>query len=119
MIISTLKIFPLHEKRQEVLDTLQSVMGPAQALPGCLSCSLSEEVGGAQGILYIEQWRSLPELELHVKSSNYGRILEAMEMSTQVPEVCFYEQSASWNLDLVERVRNQKHQNDFMFKESV
>jgi len=109
MIISTLKIFPLLEKRQEVLETLRSVMGPAQALPGCLSCSLSEEVGESQGILYIEQWRSLPEMELHVKSSIYDRILEAMELSTQIPEVCFYEQGSSWSLDLIERVRNQKH----------
>lgn len=115
MIISTLKIFPLHEKRQEVLDTLQSVMGPAQALPGCLSCSLSEEVGGSQGILYIEQWRSLPEMELHVNSSNYCRILEAMELSSQIPEVSFYEKGASWDLALVERVRSRKGIKDFMF----
>jgi quinol monooxygenase YgiN len=108
MLISTVKIYPLHEKRQEVLETLQSVMGPAQALPGCLSCSLSEEVGGLRGILYIEQWRSLPEMELHVNSSNYGRILGAMELSSQIPEVCFYELGTSWNLELVERVRNQK-----------
>jgi len=108
MIISTLKIFPRHEKRQEVLDTLQSVMGPVQALPGCLSCSLSEEVGGSHGILYIEQWRSLPEMELYVRSSIYSRILEAMELSNQLPELSFYEKGTSWDLSLVEREKKKK-----------
>lgn len=115
MILSTLKIFPLHDKRQEVLDTLRSVMGPVQALPGCLSCSLSEEVGStAHAVLYIEQWRSMTELELYVKSSIYSIILEAMELSSKSPEVSFTEQGASWNLDLVERVRNGHVNNEFI-----
>ena len=110
MVISTLKIFPFHAKRQEILDTFQSVMGPAQALPGCLSCSLSEEVDESQGILYIEQWRSLQELELHVNSSIYDRILEVMELSSQPPEISFHEIGNKWGFELIEKVRTSEHE---------
>jgi len=117
MLISILKFFPLNEKRQEILETLLSVKGPVQASPGCLSCSISEE-SGEECILYIEQWRSLLDLERHVRGSSYARILEAMELSALVPEVSFYETGDMWNLDLVMELRNKEHHN-LRFKETA
>jgi quinol monooxygenase YgiN len=109
MIIAILKIFPRKEKRLEALDVLLSVKGPVLAEPGCLCCCLYDEHGEEPGILYIEQWRSMADMEKHLRSSSYGRILEAMELSTRLPELNFYETAKTWNFELVERMRGTDH----------
>jgi len=105
MIIAILKIFPRKEKRQETLDVLLTLKGPSLAEPGCLCCCLYDEHGEEPGILYMEQWRSLPELEHHLKHNNYSRILEVMELSSQPPEISFHETGTRWGFELIEKVR--------------
>lgn len=105
MIISLFKVYPLNEKRREVLGILLSVKGPVQAESGCLFCGIFEEYGEEQSVLFIEQWRSLPELERHIRSNSYARLLEVMELSAQTPEISFHETNESWGFELVERVR--------------
>jgi quinol monooxygenase YgiN len=106
MIIATLKIFPYNENLKEVVDILLSVKGPVMAESGCLGCCLYEERGEEQGILFIEQWRSMKEVQRHLNSSSYSKILEVMELSSQPPEVSFYEIGETWGLELVERMRS-------------
>ncbi|MEW6518654.1 MAG: antibiotic biosynthesis monooxygenase [Thermodesulfobacteriota bacterium] len=106
MIIAILKIIPLTEKRHEILDVLFSIKGPVQAEAECLACCILEEYGEEQNLFYVEKWRSLAGLERHIRSSSYARILEAMELSSQPPEVSFYKTSETWSFDLIERVRS-------------
>lgn len=105
MITSSLKIIPPHDKRQEVLDVLLTVKGPVLAEPGCLACCIYQEHDEEQGLLYVEQWRSPAELERHIRSSTYARILEVMELSTRLPELTFFESDGSGGLELIERLR--------------
>lgn len=105
MIIVTLKTIPLNEKRRETLDILLTVKGPILAEPGCLACCIYEEHDEEQGLLYVEQWRSQAELERHIKSSNYAKILEALELSSSLPEISFYESKETQGLELIERIR--------------
>lgn len=107
MITAILKVFPCKEKRLETLDVLLSVKGPVLSEPGCLCCCLYDEHGAEPGILYMEQWRSLPELELHIKNNSYIRILEAMELSSQPPEISFQETGKMWGFELIEKVRTE------------
>jgi quinol monooxygenase YgiN len=111
MIIATVKIIPIKGKRQEILDILSSVKGPLLAEPGCLASCIYEEHGEAQSLIYVEHWRSLAELERHVRSSSYVRILETMELSFTIPEVYFYDIGETWGLELVERLRSPNQQN--------
>jgi len=99
------KIVPVPEKRQQVLDILLSMKGPTQAEGGCLNCYILEEYGEDHAIVYVEQWRSLAEMHRHMLSSLYARILQAMELSRREPEVCFYEIESTCGLELIEQVR--------------
>lgn len=105
MIIAFVKIFPRGEKRQEILDILLAVKGPTLASSGCLSVACCEEHDEEPGILYLEQWQSLPALEQHIRSSSYSRILAAIELSDRRPEIHFYETGEVRGFELVERVR--------------
>jgi len=110
MIIAVLKIFPLEENYDDVLDVLLSVKGPVLVEPGCLISCIYKELSELPGLLYIEQWRSLPELERHIKSNNYARILAAMELSARPPESSFYQTDETWHFELVERFRGAQGQ---------
>ena len=114
MIFATVKMLPGKEKHRDLLDILLSIKEPVQAEPGCISCCIYEEVSDDPCVFYVEQWQSLPELERHLKSINYSRVLEAMELSTSVPEISFYETAASWGLELVEKVLAAERNKDYM-----
>jgi quinol monooxygenase YgiN len=106
MIIATLKMIPRDEKRREILDILLTVKGPVLAERGCLSCGIYEEHDEEQSLLYVELWRSLEELERHIRSSSYAKILEAMELSLLLPEISFFESKETDGLALIENLRS-------------
>ena len=105
---SIIKIAPAPEKRKEILDILQSVKGPTQAINGCLSCNICEEEGNGRIIFYMEQWRTWEDFISHILSDHYDRILKAMELSLEKPEVSFLKVSAEKGMELIEAVRTPK-----------
>jgi quinol monooxygenase YgiN len=50
----------------------------------------------------VEQWESKGDLERHIQSSLYRRILAAMEFASEAPEISFHEVSKSTGMDLIE-----------------
>lgn len=105
MIVAILKLVPHADKRREVLDILLSVKGPAMADPDCLDCCVYESCDEERSILFLELWQTLTELERHVRSSDYLRILEAMELSATIPELSYFRAEEPMGLELVERAR--------------
>jgi quinol monooxygenase YgiN len=105
MVVGTLRILPLPNRRIEVLEILRSVQGPVLAQPGCASCHIYEEQGPEPAVVLIERFESDEALEAHVRSENYRRILAAVELSGSRPEICFEHVSASEGIELVERHR--------------
>jgi quinol monooxygenase YgiN len=103
-------MIPLDEKRRELLDILLAIKGPVMAEPGCLACCIYEEQGEEGDILYVEQWRSLVDMERHIRGGSYTRILEAMELSSRFPEIRFHETGETWGLELVEKIRSSEQQ---------
>ena len=108
IILSIVKISPIPEKRKEILSILRSIRGPTQAISGCLDCRICEEDGDDGEILYLEHWQSWEAFMRHIRSDIYSRMLEAMELSRQEPEVSFFEVSAIRGMDLLMAVRNRK-----------
>ena len=108
MMLSIIKILPIPEKRKEVFDILISNKGPTQAIHSCLAFSICEEEGDEGTIVYIEQWRTWEDFIRHIRSDLYTRILEAMELSRNKPEVSFFEVSSMKGMELIEAVRNPK-----------
>ena len=105
MILSVIKIYPPPGRGHAIIDILDSLKGPAFALPDCLGCSVSVEVGEGEAISYTEKWCTREAFDRHLKSSLYNRVLEAMECSCRPPEVEFFEVTDIGNLEMVERVR--------------
>jgi quinol monooxygenase YgiN len=118
MLIFLLKITPPPTRRREVLDILKNVQGPTSAKPGCLACEIYEGVGDDQAILYMEHWRSAVDLQYHIQSVIYARLLAAMDLSSIRPEINFCEISKVQGMGLIESLRTQRGHSDSRSLES-
>jgi quinol monooxygenase YgiN len=106
MIIGTLRI-PLPANRQaDALEVLRSIQGPVSIEPGCAACHIYEEHGAEHAVVLVERWETKAALETHIRSESYLRILEAIELACDRPEVRFDYVSASEGMELIERLRN-------------
>jgi quinol monooxygenase YgiN len=106
MVVGTLRILPLPNRRPEVLEILRSIQGPILAQPGCTACHIYEEEGPEPAVAFVERWESREALEAHLRSEMYRRVLGALELSGGRPDICFEEVSASEGMELIERSRN-------------
>ena len=105
MLIASFRLFPVRERRGQVLGILQAIQGPTKAHPHCSSCQLYEEEGYEESILYIEHWDSELEFHRHVRSDLYRQALEAVEFSCRAPEIHFHRVSDTRGIDLLEELR--------------
>ncbi len=105
MIISLLELKPILEKKQTILEILRFVEDKVRLTRGCLGCGIYEECEEGRTILYLEQWRSKGDLHFHIQSNLYLRILNAMDLCIDKPEIFFHEVSDTKQFELVEALR--------------
>ena len=106
MIIATLRIVTSPENHQEILQTLRSVLGPTQVQPGCISCRLYDnDVEDENALFLLEEWKTQEDLEQHLRSDDYRRILAAMELASQAPEITFNVVSHTQGMEVIHAVR--------------
>jgi quinol monooxygenase YgiN len=105
MILANIRMKVSPQKRGEVLRILRSTAEGNRILPGCLSCRIYEDLQEVNVIMFEELWRSKEELEQHLRSDDYRKILLLMEMALQHPEVRFNNVSSSSGMETIEKAR--------------
>jgi quinol monooxygenase YgiN len=60
-----------------------------RAEPGCISCRIYRDVQQEHTIMLEELWTTHRELEQHLRSPGYQRVLLVVEMSKGQPEIRF------------------------------
>jgi quinol monooxygenase YgiN len=105
VILVTLTLAPLPGRRQEMIDVFWLIIGPVRAQPGCLCCRLYQEVGERDQLLYLEAWETQEQLERHMRSGRYERLLAVMDASVQQPVLRYQTISAVKGLEYLEAVR--------------
>jgi quinol monooxygenase YgiN len=89
MIQATFRLVAPAGKREEFLDVLLYLKGPTEALPECRACWICQDVANANAILYLVQWDSQEDLETHLRSERFRRLLPYIEMSVEPPAISF------------------------------
>jgi len=105
VILVTLTLAPPPGARQEIIDVIWLIIGPIRAQPGCLSCGLYQEIGNGDQLLYMEAWETKEQLERHMRSGRYDRVLAVMDASLQQPVLQYRTISAVKGLEYLEAVR--------------
>jgi quinol monooxygenase YgiN len=105
MILVTLDITVPPGQREEILEVFWLLLGPVRVEPGCLACRLYQEVGNEDGLCYVEEWETAEQLERHMRSGRYERLVAVMEASAQPPVLRYHTVSGMSGLEYLEAVR--------------
>ena len=105
MILASIRMRVSPRKRDEALRILRSTAEENRILPGCLNCRIYEDLQEDNVIMFEELWKSEEELEQHLQSDEYRKLLLIMEMALQQPEVRFNRVSSSSGIEAIEKAR--------------
>jgi quinol monooxygenase YgiN len=107
MVHSTIKMLIPLEKQDEALEILGSMTEQIQFEPGCISCRLYQGVDEERAIMIEELWMSDADLQRHLRSDTYCRVLLVVEMAAEPPEIRFDTISNSSGVETIEKARSQ------------
>ncbi len=106
MITASLRMVVPGRRKDEVIRAMRSLKGPTSAQPGCVDCRILEDADDAGVVLYVEEWGSREQLERHIRSEPYRRLLSIMEMAAERPEIRYDTVSQRQGFELVEAIRS-------------
>lgn len=105
MNLSLFRIYPASGYAHKVVDVLESMKVALASMPDCLGCTIAFETEDDGAIVYAERWNSHDALQAHLRSSLFGRVLEAMEYSRKQPEVDFFTVSCLGGMEIIREAR--------------
>lgn len=83
----SLRLVAPEERREELLQTFRSVVGPIRGTPGCLRCSLLEDVQQPSEIVFEMEWKKEAAFARHVQTDLFRKVLQGMDLAAEPPEV--------------------------------
>jgi quinol monooxygenase YgiN len=110
VITAYYKIVASAEQKEVILESLRSFMGPTEVKPGCVRCSISQDLENPDTIVYTEEWHSETHLENHLRSPRYRELLAIIDSSASEPEVRFYTTGEIKGMEYLESIRLKKRE---------
>ena len=104
MIIVTLQLKVVPEKRWDVLKTIHTIIGPTMVQSGCLHCGFYSSTQNDDELILLEKWESQLQLERHIRSDEFRKIISAMETVIEPPEISFNNVASTEGMEFVERI---------------
>lgn len=108
MVRSSIRMVIPLEKRNEALDILVSITEQTQFESGCISCRVYRGVEDVRAIMLEELWMSDEDLQRHLRSEKYRKVLLVVEMASEPPEIRFDAIARSTGVETIEEARIQK-----------
>ena len=105
MIQASLRIVAPPERRDEIVRTLRSLLEPTEVKRGCLGCRFYQEVSDKNALTYVEEWKTQEDLERHLRSEHYRKLLALIDLSATAPEVRFHTISETSGIEYLATVR--------------
>ena len=105
MLVVILRIKVASRHRSEIVDLIRPIIGPTEAQPGCLYNRLYCETDDDDSLVLLQEWRSQDDVDEFIRSDHFKRLLAAMDLASQRPEISFNRVSSKAGLELVEKIR--------------
>jgi quinol monooxygenase YgiN len=106
MVLATVRLMLSSQKRGEALKILKSAAAQCRVWPSCLNCHIYADVQEDNVVMFEQIWKSQEDLEQHLRSDEYYKVLLVMEMALKQPEIRFDIISGSTGIETVERARS-------------
>jgi len=105
MIIFSLRITVSPAKSNEVLDTLRLLAGPTSVEAGCIRFGFYEDLSNENTFLLMEEWESEKDLDRHIRSEDFRKILAVMDTAVERPEIKFVKVLNTAGMELIKELR--------------
>jgi len=105
MVIAVLEMTLPRGNEAVTIGALRAFWDSTCARPGCTGGGVFQEAGSPATALYIEMWEEAAQLEAHVRSREYHRLLGIMETAPERPALRFNFVSETRGLAWVEQLR--------------
>ncbi len=105
MIRCTLRLLVSEAHRRQVVASLTPLIGWTRVEPGCRGCHLLADLDEPRAIVLTEEWDSQDDLDRHLRSEEYRRVLAAIELSQEAPEIRFDTVENRSGFEVVEAAR--------------
>jgi len=102
MIMATIRMIADSGNIDEVIEILSSVKRQTEGKSDCISCLIHQEVNSENHITYKEIWENQEQLNKHIRSNLYQKILITIDMSSQAPVIQFFTISHIAGIELIE-----------------
>ena len=89
MIIVTLRMTVRPDKRHDFMESIRGMLEPTRVERGCISYCLYEDIENTNTFTLVEEWKTRDDLEKHVRTDNYRRLLELMNLLSEPYELRF------------------------------
>jgi len=107
MVRSIIRMLIPLEKQSEALEILGSTIEQTQFEPGCINCRLYRGVEDTRAIMLEELWMSEEDVQHHLRSDKYHKVLLVVEMAAEPPEIRFDTITHSGGVERIEQARIQ------------
>ncbi len=105
MIDATITITVPPEKRMEILQTCQAILGPIRREPGCLSCRCYVDIESENVFLFRALWKKKENLDNHLRSAHFGVLIGATKLLDEEPDIRFSTISSTAGAEAVSAAR--------------
>lgn len=105
MIHASLRVVVPVEQRAEATRLIRSLLGPTSAEPGCIQCTLYADVQNDNVLCYVEEWATEEDLQRHIRSRDYRKLLALMDLSSEPPDLKFRRVRETVGMEYLTQVR--------------
>lgn len=109
MITSTIRITVSDSLNSEIVRLLRSLIEPTRVETGCISCGLYKDLHDPGILIWVEDWDTQDDLERHLRSPQYTKVLAALDMSDAQPELRFDTVVETKGMQLIAEARGVKN----------
>jgi quinol monooxygenase YgiN len=106
MVHATIRMVIAAKEQGEVLQILRSIAERTRLEQGCIGCHVYQAAEEELAIMIEELWKSEEDLERHLRSEEYRKLLLLVEMALQPPEIRFNVISRSTGVETIEKARD-------------
>ena len=90
MILVTIRMRVLSEKRKELAQTIASLIGSIRAAKGCRRCDCYQNVEKENELCLLEEWDTRKNLMNHLKSEGFKVLRGAMNLLQEPYKMTFH-----------------------------
>jgi quinol monooxygenase YgiN len=105
MIQASIRMKIPPQKRDDALRILRSISENCGFDPGCVSSHIYGDLQESNVLMLEEVWRTIEDLEVHMRSDEYLKLLLVLEMALKQPEIRFDTISSSTGIETIEKAR--------------